>query len=189
MYYIYALEQDNIIKYIGQTINPNKRKCAHKNTKDLHEFKIIFSTEDKDIAKSKEIEFISEYNTYYDGWNKSPGGEGFETYSRKDIGGVKKGYTPWNKDKSGCFSEDTITHFSNIRKGKVWRPTKLDASSVICLRQLYDQKIKINGVGEKMKNGKIMSYEQSFSIKYSEVYGVTPQNIRQVIERKTWNHV
>jgi len=189
MYYIYALKQNDTIKYIGQTINPTKRKCDHKNTREIHEFEIIFSTEDKETAKQKEIEFIAEYNTYYDGWNKSSGGEGFEDYSREGIGGVKKGYTPWNKNKKGCFSEETISHFSAIRKGKIWKPTKLNASIVTHLRELYDKKIEIEGVGEKMKNGKYMSYTQAFSIKYAEVYNTTKENIRRIIERKTWPHV
>lgn len=189
MYYIYTLKQDNIVKYVGQTINPIKRKCAHKNIRELHNFEIIFSTEDRNLAKQKEIELIKEYNTYYDGWNKSPGGEGFEDYSRKGIGGVKKGYVPWNKNKTGCFSEDTISHFSKIRKGKIWKPTKLNASIVIELRKLYDEKIEIDGVGKKMKNGKYLSYTQAFSIKYAEVYNTSKENIRRIIERKTWIHV
>jgi hypothetical protein len=189
MYYIYALKQNEVIKYIGQTINPIKRKCAHKNTRDNHEFEIIFSTEDKETAKQKEIEFIAEYSTYCDGWNKSPGGEGFEDYSREGIGGVKKGYIPWNKNKKGCFSEETISHFSNIRKGKIWKPSKLNASDVIYLRELYNKEIEIDGVGQKMKNGKYMSYTQAFSIKYAEVYKTTKENIRRIIERKTWTNV
>lgn len=189
MYYIYVLKQNNKIKYVGQTINPNKRKCAHKNTKDEHIFEIIFSTEDRELAKNKEIEFIAEYNTFYDGWNKSPGGEGFEDYSRKGIGGVRKGYEPWNKNKPGCFSEETISNFSKIRKGKIWKPTKLTELDVLSIRELYNKKPKIDGVGEKMKNGKYMSYEQAFSIKYSKIYNVTKENMRRIIERKTWTNV
>ena len=136
MYYIYALKQNNVIKYIGQTINPIKRQCAHKNTRDDHKFEIIFSTEDKEIAKKKEIEFIVEYDTYYNGWNKSPGGEGFEDYTRKGIGGVKKGSVPWNKNKKGCFSEETISHFSNIRKGKIW--------NLILEPENYENKKRLN---------------------------------------------
>lgn len=189
MYYIYALKENDTIKYIGQTINPTKRKCAHKNTKKSHKFEIIFSTEDRKIAKQKEIELIAEHNTYYGGWNKSPGGEGFEDYSREGIGGVKKGHTPWNKNKKGCFSKETISHFSAIRKGKIWKPTKLNPSIVTHLRELYDEKIEIEGVGEKMKNGKYMSYTQAFSIKYAEMYNTTKENIRRIVERKTWTHV
>jgi hypothetical protein len=189
MYYIYVLKQNDVVKYVGQTINPTKRKCAHKNTRDKHNFQTIFSTEDKELAKLKEIEFISEYNTYYGGWNKSPGGEGFENYSREGIGGVKKGYTPWNKNKPGCFSEETITHFSNIRKGKIWKPTKLNEQIVKNLRNLYEQKIHIDGVGQKMRNGKHMSYTQAFAIKYAEEYGTTKENIRRIVERKSWTNV
>ena len=54
MYYIYTLKEDNEIKYVGQTINPVKRKCSHKNTKNSHTFEIIFKTFDREIAKQKE---------------------------------------------------------------------------------------------------------------------------------------
>jgi hypothetical protein len=189
MYYIYILKEDNQIKYVGQTINPTKRKCSHRNTKRSHTFEIIFETADKEIAKQKEIEYISNFNTYLNGWNKSPGGEGFENYERKGIGGVKKGSIPWNKNKSGCFSEDTIEHFSKVRKGKVWKPPKLTEDDVKNIRDLYTNKINISGVGIKSKNGKEMSYEQAFSIKYSEIYNTTKENIRRIIERKTWKNV
>lgn len=189
MYYIYALKQNNKIKYIGQTTDPNTRKRAHKNSKDKHTFEVIFSTQNKELAKQKEIEFILEYNTYRCGWNKSPGGEGFDGYERKGIGGVKKGTIPWNKNKSGCFSEETILHFSKIRKGKIWKPTKLNPQDVLKIRELFDEKVEIDGVGKKVKNGKYMSYEQAFSIKYAEIYKTTKENIRRIIQRKTWTHV
>lgn len=189
MYHIYVLKQNSVIKYVGQTVNPTKRKCAHKNTRDNHKFEIIFSTEDKEIAKLKEIQFISEYNTYIDGWNKSPGGEGFEDYSRKGIGGVKKGYIPWNKNKPGCFNKETISKFSSTRKGRIWKPTKLNEEMVKNIRNLYEQKICIDGVGQKMKNGRYMSYAQAFAIKYAEVYGTTKENIRRIVEGKSWVNV
>jgi hypothetical protein len=189
MYYIYCLKENQEIKYIGQTINPQKRKRSHKNTRPLHEFEILFQTEDKEVAKNKEIELIFLYKTFYEGWNKSPGGEGFEDYSRKGIGGVKIGYVPWNKNKKNCFSEETINHFKNLRKGKIWKPTKITKEQVKEIRDLYEKKFPIDGVGEIQKNGKIMSYEQAFSIKYSIEYGVTKQNIRNIIQRKSWKHV
>lgn len=189
MYYIYVLKESETIKYVGQTIDPIKRKCSHRNTRKSHTFEIIFETEDKEIAKQKEIEYISRFNTYINGWNKSPGGEGFENYERKGIGGVKKGFIPWNKNKSGCFSEDTLKHFSEIRKGKVWKPSKLTSDDVKTIREIYEKKIDIPGVGIRMKNGRDMSYEQAFSIKYSSIYNTTKENIRRIIERKTWKNV
>lgn len=189
MYYIYVLKEDNQIKYVGQTINPLKRKCSHRNTKEPHVFEIIFETNDKKIAKQKEIEYILKFNTYLNGWNKSPGGEGFDCYERKGIGGVKKGNIPWNKNKIGCFNEETLNHFSKIRKGKVWKPPKLTESDIKNIREIYNKNIQISGVGMKMKNGKTMSYIQAFSIKYSKVYDTTKENIRRIIEKKTWKNV
>ncbi len=188
-YYIYALKQNDEIKYIGQTINPDQRKRAHKNTREEHEFEVIFSTENKETAREKEIELIQEYNTYSNGWNKSPGGEGFEDYSRKGIGGVKKGTIPWNKGKSGCFSEETIEKFKKTRKGKLYRKPKLTKTQVLNIRQLYDTKPNINNVGLIMKNGKPMTYLQAFSLLYANKFNTTPQNIRNIITKRTWANV
>jgi len=189
MYYIYTLTQNDTVKYVGQTINPSKRKSSHKSTRESHEFEIIFQCEDKEIVKEKEIELILEYNTYMNGWNKPPGGEGFDEYSRRGIGGAKPGRIPWNKNKPGCFSDETIKQFSNVRRGKVWGPTKLTVVDVIKIRKLYDSGIHLDGVGEKMKNGRYMSYSQAFSTKYANIYKVSTQNIRYIVERKTWNNV
>ena len=47
-----------------------------------------------------EINYIKQFDTYKNGWNKSTGGEGFDNYDRTGIGGVNKGTIPWNKGKT-----------------------------------------------------------------------------------------
>jgi hypothetical protein len=40
-----------------------------------------------------------------------------------------------------------------------------------------------------MKNGVPMSYDRLFSLKYSNEYFVTPENITRIIKRKTWKNL
>jgi hypothetical protein len=188
MYYIYALisETDKIC-YIGQTQNPKTRKNGHKS-KPPHVFKILHAVDSKEEAKLLEIYLIEKFHTYKEGWNKSSGGEGFQGYERKGIGGAKKGRVPWNKGKKKCFNEQTINHFKSIRKGRVFS-RKLSDENIKKIRTLYLKTPFIEGVGKICKNGKPMSYIQAFSKKYSDEFGVSPQAIKKIILNQCWNDV
>lgn len=188
-YFIYQLiSKSGNIRYIGQTQDTKTRQRDHKRSRPPHEFKILMETDDPEEAKKIEIELISKHNTYKKGWNKSPGGEGFEGYSRKGIGGVKKGNVPWNKGKKNAFSEKTKENWSKKRKGII-HSSKLNEEQVREIRKLYESKPFIDGVGNKSKNGKILTYDRLFSKKYHSFYNVTEQNILKIINKKAWNDV
>ncbi len=188
MYYIYALlsETDKIC-YVGQTQNPKTRKNGHKS-KPPHVFKILHAVSSKEEAKLLEISLIEKFDTYKEGWNKSPGGEGFEGYERKGIGGAKKGREPWNKGKKNCFNEETINHFKQIRKGRVFS-RKISNDDIKKLKTLYLQTPFIEGVGKICKNGKPMSYIQAFSKNFANEFGICPQAIKKIILNQCWNDV
>lgn len=188
MYYIYALisEIDKVC-YIGQTQTPNSRKNGHKS-KPPHMFKILYEVETKEEAKTLEISLIEKYDTYKNGWNKSPGGEGFEGYARKGIGGAKPGRDPWNKGKKNCFTKETIDHFKKVRKGRVFS-RKISDDDIKKLRILYSQTPFIDGVGKICRNGKPMSYIQAFSKKYADEFGICPQAVKKIILNQCWNNV
>ena len=98
MYYIYFLKDlCGKIQYVGQTQNLNERKRERKRNKPPHFFEIKEEIKVPEKAKELEIFYIEKFDTYKKGWNKTPGGEGFNDYDRKGIGGVKKGNVPWNK--------------------------------------------------------------------------------------------
>jgi|TARA_Y100000310_G_C20590530_1_gene767767 hypothetical protein len=190
-YYIYCLIEDETyqIKYVGQTINPSPRKTNHKNSnKPKHTFRILDYTECRVEARDKEITLIAEHNTYKSGWNKTPGGEGFDGYSRKGIGGTKKGSIPWNKGMKRCFSEETIARMSDKRKG-VRHSSKLSVDDIREIRKLYDDRHHIEGVGKVQQNGIKMSYHQAFAKKYHEDYGMTLQGLKKIVLRETWKDV
>lgn len=189
MYYIYILKDlnDNI-KYVGQTQDPKSRQINHRSNKPQHIFKIIEETNITEKAKKLEIDYIKKFNTYIKGWNKSPGGEGFDNYNRSGIGGVKKGSVPWNKDKKNCFSKETIEKMRSTRKGRVFS-RKVTEEQVKEIRNLYDRQENLPLVNLIMKNGKKMSYIQAFCKKYSSIYGITPQGMKRIILKQCWKNV
>jgi hypothetical protein len=189
MYYIYFLKDlNNKIQYVGQTQNINVRKREHKRNKPPHIFELIEQTEISKEAKQFEIDYIKKYNTYKNGWNRSPGGEGFEKYDRKGIGGTNKGNIPWNKGIKNCFSDKTIEQMKTVRKGRVFS-RKLFDDEIKEIRLLYEQKPILPDVGLIMKNGKKMSYIQAFCKKYSSKYNITPQGMKKIILKECWKNV
>jgi len=189
MYYIYFLKDlNNNIQYIGQTKNLSTRKGEHKRNKPPHIFELIEQTEISEKAKQLEIDYIKKYNTYKNGWNKSPGGEGFDDYDRQGIGGVNKGTIPWNKGIKNCFSEKTIEQMKNVRKGRVFS-RKLSDDEIKQIRLLYEQTPDLPLVGLIMKNGKKMSYIQAFCKEHSGKYNITPQGMKRIILQECWKNV
>ena len=74
--YLYHLTQNGVPRYVGVTTNITNRKSEHKRTKPPHTFEIIDTFTDKQEAGIAEQYHIAAYGTFfYDGWNKSRGGE------------------------------------------------------------------------------------------------------------------
>lgn len=132
--YIYRhwiINEDGIeVSYIGKTeYEPSKRfgvggkKYLGKDTKferaikkygwDNFNHDTIYTAECEtyDELHSTLIElekyFIAKYDSYHNGYNSTPGGEG-----------VQKGTKPWNYGKHGVYTEDTLYKMSENRKGK-----------------------------------------------------------------------
>jgi len=189
MYNIYFLKDINgNVKYVGQTQHINQRIVDHKRKKPPHTFEVIYENINSVDAKKLEKENIQKYDTYKNGWNKTEGGEGFDGYERKGIGGVKQGNIPWNKGKKGCFSKETIQRFSNTRKGIAWS-RKINDEQIKQIRNLYQEHPHIDSVGEVMKNGRKLSYIQAFCKKYSSEYNITPQGMKRIILKECWPNV
>jgi len=189
MYYIYFLKDSNgKVKYIGQTQNLNARKREHKRNKPPHIFEIIEQISIPEKAKQKEIFYIEKFDTFKNGWNKSTGGEGFDCYERKGIGGVKKGNIPWNKGIKKCFSEETVKKMSESRKGRVFS-RKINNDQIKEIRNLYNEKPDLQDVGKIMKNGRKLSYIQAFCKEYAKEYDLTPQGMKKIVLNECWKNV
>lgn len=102
---------------------------------------------------------------------------------RPGIGGVKKGTTPWNKNKKNCFSEQTIEKMKQNRKGKRHN-CKLDDDTCKKILKLYIVSPYIEEAGKKSKNGKILSYDTAFAKRYHTQYGVSDKQILNIIKGK-----
>lgn len=93
--FLYHLKVDNKVHYVGLTSRPKRRKTTHARNFPNHEFCIIDSFTDANLASLAEANHITLYNTYLDRnlWNKDPGGNYAEScgISRKGIGGCPKG--------------------------------------------------------------------------------------------------
>ena len=189
MYYIYFLKDlDGKVKYVGQTQNLDSRKREHKRNKPPHTFEINEQIDIPERAKEKEIFYIEKFDTFKNGWNKSTGGEGFDSYERKGVGGVKKGNIPWNKGIKDCFSEETIKKMSNSRKGRVFS-RKINDEQIREIRKLYNEKPNLQNVDVVMKNGRKLSYIQAFCKEYAKDYNLTPQGIKRIILKECWTDV
>ena len=185
-YYIYSLETDRI-QYIGITTQPSIRKSEHKRTRPLHILKILEESEDIKIASSIEESLVTKYNTYIDGWNKTPGGDYFRNsgYNRKGIGGVKKGTIPWNKGKLNCFSEETIKKFKQTRKGKMYS-SKLSENTIKEIRLRFSNHPTIDKVNTISPNGVKLTQERAFANTYYSEYSITATNLHNIIIGKSW---
>ena len=189
MYYIYTLKDlNNTVKYVGQNKDPTTRKRNHKNNKPQHIFEVIEETNIMKEAKNLEIGYIKKFDTYQNGWNKSTGGEGFDNYKRKGIGGVDKGNIPWNKGIKNCFSQETIEKMKKNRKGRVFS-RKITNDQIIEIRNLYEIKPNLPSEGLIMKNGKKMSYVQAFCKEYSDSYNLTSQGLKRIVLKECWKNV
>jgi hypothetical protein len=105
---------------------------------------------------------------------------------RPGVGGVKKGTTPWNKDKKNCFNADTILKFKNTRKGRRFGLTKVSDNICIEILKMFNSRPFLEGVGSKSRNGKMLTYERLFANHYSKDYNITPAQLYNIITGKRY---
>ena len=112
--------------YIGQTVDEEGRFKRHVddaiNKKDNTHFhralrkygpgNFVYCVLESNILRAnlnqKEIDWIEYYDSYYNGYNMTLGGDGIL---------CNKGKIPWNKGKHGIYSEETLKKLSESHKG------------------------------------------------------------------------
>ena len=122
---------------------------------------------------SKRIGLGSDYRSKLQTGKKRPG-----------IGGAKKGSIPWNKGLKNCFSEETISKFKQKRQGRRHGPVKVTDLQCLEILEKYNLKEYIEGVGTKMKNGRVLSYQRAFAKKYHRQYKVTEAQLYNIVTGK-----
>jgi len=100
---------------------------------------------------------------------------------RPGIGGRKKGSIPWNKGKKDAFSDETKQKWSQTRKGKIWKPVKLNQTIINNIIEEYFKNKPLDGVGQIQQNGKKLSYLWAFCKDQAPKYNVTPQAIKRML--------
>ena len=103
---------------------------------------------------------------------------------RPGIGGAPKGRLPWNKGIKGCFAPETVERFKQTRAGRRFGVVKLTDQQCADIIELYLSKPLVPGAGIKSKNGRVQSYETAFSKHINAEYGVTSNQIYNIITGK-----
>ena len=135
--------------YIGQTIDEEGRFKRHIynaiNKKDNTHFhrairkygleNFVYCVLEENILREnlnlKEIEWIEEFDSFYNGYNLTLGGGGtvsrvYSEETRMKLSESHKGQIPWNKGKHGLYSEETRMKLSESHKGQIpWNKGKL----------------------------------------------------------------
>jgi hypothetical protein len=115
---------------------------------------------------------------------------------RPGVGGVKKGTIPWNKNKSGynLHSDEHKQRLKIEMAGENNPTSKLTENDVKKIRLDYKNKVTISCFDENIKpsisnKGIFPTYLGAFSYEYSTKYNVTPNNIKRIIQNKTWKNI
>ena len=137
--YIYLIENTVTGKqYIGKTENTityrfsqhrrdAKRGCEYHLHRSMRKhgdenfiIKIIYIGPTEKLS-DLEIFYIDKFNTFKNGYNMTIGGEGLSSPSKKTrekMRMAKRGFVPWNKGKTGVYSDQILKKMSERQKGK-----------------------------------------------------------------------
>lgn len=138
IYRIYHKESG--LSYIGKTVNPESRIRDHlngkgksprltyainKHGKDAFGFEILESEIPQEHLTEMEMLYIYFYNSKSpNGYNLTDGGDGVVNPSdevRKHISERQIGRVPWNKGKTGIYSDETLKKMSKASKGRTYK--------------------------------------------------------------------
>ena len=184
-------------QYAGQTIDINKRMSAHRSKRELvveraidkyswdsFEVKILEDNIPESKLDEKEIKYIAKYNTYHNGYNCAPGGEGFSRGKNHPMWGKTGKDTPmWGKEhtkkakqkmsessKGKELSKEHKKQISNATKGENNPQSQLTKKDVKGIKWLL--------IGDNF------TYKQ-----VGQIYGVAKSTISMIAIDEIWQHV
>jgi len=204
---VYKLIGENNLIYIGITYDKgfsNRLSCHKRKTFKGIKFtyEILHESEDRKLIEELEEKEITSQKSYLKniGLNKTktgkgwPNNSGFTTlgYKFSEESKLKMSKSQKLVDRSyqrgRKRSPETIEKIKKHHKGKVFY-SKLSIIQIKEIKNLYESKPILDGVGEVQQNGRAMSYDQAFSKKYSLIYKVTTQCIKHIISGRSWTNV
>lgn len=137
MHHVYLITRDDGKQYVGITNNLSRRKAAHKmdnRFKNRHFImESIFESENRNECEKIEEEKIKEYDTFYNGLNKTISGKG-QHHNSKNFTTLGKKFSSESKEKmrmnhwskTGSYdqtgrklSDETKKKISESNKGKI----------------------------------------------------------------------
>lgn len=203
-YVVYKITRSDEKIYIGTTNTEriNKRMYQHRYSNRFKgydfTYEILEESSDYDYIMDMETMYVKEFNSYKEGLNESFDGKNahlnpnFTTKGYKHTEETKKKMSICHQGQKTFLGKhhtvESREKMSRTRKGKQ-TTTKLKKDDVIKILNNYKNRIFLddNRIGNVMKNGRRMSYEQSFSQKFGPLYNVSPQAIRHIIQKKSWS--
>ncbi len=180
---------------------------GHRRSRRFADYQItnveILFTGTYDECDALEEGYITQYDTFYKGLNMTNRGKGrnlsskFNTFgykfsesSRKKMSEKSKART--DRKTGHKHSDEVKRHWSDIRRGKVWGPIKVDVQTLLSqwgefAPSLADMESMVVYRDDKVwfKNGREFSYPKGklslFKRLKSVEYGVTPEAIKRII--------
>jgi predicted GIY-YIG superfamily endonuclease len=201
-FYVYMITRNDGLSYIGITKDLATRLTVHTksprfNGLGIKETVILYESENYSDVEVMEEMKINEYDTWHNGLNITETGKGlnkhckFNTlgyvYSEKSRQKMRDNH--WSKTGSYSpigrrHSDETRRKFSSTRKGKVGN-SKLMESQIKEIFSLFLSHQILEGVGTKMKNGKILTQDYAFARHYCSQFGMSGVGLLNILRGKT----
>lgn len=196
IYNIYYFSNELGQPYVGFTSNYKKRIRQHKNKHNIIESRVLYQTKDIEHAYSMEEYFISEYDSFCNGLNKTKDGRGvygelksttgfkFSIDSKKKMSDSAKlryrsGNNPLINRK---FTEKDLDKMSVSQKD-IHTSLKLSPHKIIEIKRLYIIKPFINRDSKELKN---KSKKALFVKIMAKVYKVSQTCIQDILKNKSY---
>lgn len=206
---VYKLDRSDGLSYIGITTNFKKRLTQHKNSKRFKELlisdhSILFEGEYAECQSVERI-YIEQFDTYNNGLNVTPTGQGrsetckFNTLGFKYSDASRKKMSEKAKARIRKLgyrhSEELKAHWSKTRKGKIFTTVKISPSALLDDWYTFCPTVEqISSIPTRMNKRGILVFVNSrpysfnavklvlFAAEYCTKYGVTPNAIKRVIK-------
>lgn len=209
IYLVYKITREDNQSYIGMTYDSGLRSriYAHKKSSRFkgykYEIEILEENPDFEYICDREEYFITLYNTYNNGLNETPDGKGLQDYryfttkgykfseeskKKMSIKAKQRLERDGNPFKGKHHTEQTKEKLRQKRLGKIYTH-KLSEEEVKEIIKLFNLKEEFEQVGKPGRNGKIITYERAFALKYCKQFNVTKENIERIIRGSSWKHL
>lgn len=215
MFTIYKITRNDGLEYVGQTINLKTRLYNHRRSKKFRDFGILKVEVIDTVSESSEADkleslYIEKYDTFNNGLNMTYNGRGNHKYqgkfstlglkhsdetkakiANKSSIRMKEYWRAGVKAASQEAQERAKARMTETRRKQGCTHTKFTEDDVREVLNLYSTRPYIEGIGEKLPNGHVKTYDRAFANKYAEQFSMTPAHIRNLVQRKNkyWNHL